>query len=239
MAALHRLEQDADIHAFRHDKRLAREPAQIQPLMRIFMEMMQEVLHVQEADDMVFILAADRIAREPPLDDGLHRLLHAVFEVYADHIRTRHHDFPRIQVGKVKDIVHEVGFRLVDEALTAALLHEQANLLLGVRISVRLAVDIDTEQVFRHEIRRLVHEPDDGIRQTLDDDERQGDREHDSLVALESQCLRCELAKYDMTACDERESDRQRQRMSYDIIETEPPRHGQYELRHGRLTNPA
>ena len=89
---------------------------------------------MQEADDMVLVLVADRVARELLLEDGMEVLVHRVLEVEADHVRARRHDLADVEVREVEDVVDEVDLRVVDEALAVALLHEQAYLFLGVGV---------------------------------------------------------------------------------------------------------
>ena len=82
---------------------------------------------------MVFILVADWIACHLLFKNRREVLFVGLVEVEADHIGTRHHNFADVALGEVKDVIDEINFRIVDESLLAAFLHEQTNFLWIVR----------------------------------------------------------------------------------------------------------
>ena len=192
---------------------------------------------MQEADDMILVLLADRIARELLLEDDMEVRVEVVAEVEADHVRTRRHDLAHIEVGEVKDVVDEVRLRVVDEPLLVTLLHEQADFLLRVRL-LAVAVRLEAEPV-RDPVRDMVEQPDERIHDALEDEHGQRDGQHDFLDALDGHRLRRELAEHDMAARDDGERERERDGVPDGVRESERLRDGQDERRDGRLADPA
>ena len=65
-------------------------------------EVAQQVLGQQNADDVVLVLADHREARVPGFDDLRQELLGRLVDVDHVHLRARHHDVARLQLGDLQ-----------------------------------------------------------------------------------------------------------------------------------------
>ena len=159
---------------------------------------------MQKADDVVLAPVADWIAREPLLHRHLNALFQRVLKIEADHVRARNHDLAHGEIGEVKDVVDEFQFRLINEALAMTLLHEDADLLFRMRHILLLRHDGEAH-AFLRPVRDVIQQPDERIHDALEDEERQGDRERDTLDLANRNVLRNQLAAHDVQRGDEKE----------------------------------
>ena len=82
---------------------------------------------MHNAKHMVLILMHQRVARMPCSHYLGNIFFKTVFNVQAYHILTRHHNFTRHAVGKVKNIIKQAAFHMVKLAalFTGAYYHTQ------------------------------------------------------------------------------------------------------------------
>ena len=192
---------------------------------------------MDKADDVIFVLVADRIARLLLLDDGLDAVGGRIIEIEADHIRARHHDLTCVQLGKGKDLVNEVRLRAVDKPLAKALLHQETNLLLRVCVLV-FALDLIAEfaaDVIRH---RVEH-PDKGAHDAAKEHHGKRDRKEDALHVGNRHRLRRQLAEHDVERGDEGKGNRERDRVPDLVRQPHVLRRGQNQYGNRRLAHPA
>ena len=78
----------------------ARDPALVHRL--------EEVAHVEDADDLVERAAVDGVARVRRFDHGLQRLLGRQVDGERDHLGPRHHHVGDFLVGEVEDLVEHL-----------------------------------------------------------------------------------------------------------------------------------
>ena len=192
---------------------------------------------MDEADDVILVLFAERIARELFLEDDVEVRVEIVLDVEADHVRARRHDFADVEVGEIKDVVDEVGLGIVDEALLVAFLHEQADFFLGVRLFA-LTGRLETH-ASGDPVRDVVQQPDERVHDALENEHRQRDGQDDMLDVLDRHRLRRKLAEHDVAARDDGESERERNRVPDSVIEACHPRERQDQRRDERLADPA
>ena len=191
---LHRAEQNAAVHALRHDQSLPYIAAQIERFPAH--ERREEILHMDKSDDVILVLVADGIARLLFLKDGLDAFGRRIVEVEADHIRARHHDLTCVQLREREYIVDEIRLCAVDETLPVALLHEQADLLLRVRILVlpcHLISEMSADVVCNG-----IEYPDEGLHDFAKEHHRERDREHDAFHVRDRHGFRRQLAEHDV-----------------------------------------
>ena len=185
---------------------------------------------------MVFVLTANRITRELLRKNRLQVFLETVLQIEADHIRARRHNLAHVERREVKDVIHEAGLGIIDEALLMTFLHEQADFLLGVRVLAR--ADRDAEPM-RDPVCHMVEQPDKGIHQPVKNQYGQRHVQHDFLHVVDGHRLWRELTEDNMPARDDGKGHGQRQRMPELVAEAQPLRHRQDEPRHKGLANPA
>ena len=151
---------------------------------------------MDKADDVILVLVADGIARLLFLKDGLDAFGRRIVEVEADHIRARHHDLTCVQLREREYIVDEIRLCAVDETLPVALLHEQADLLLRVRILVlpcHLISEMSADVVCNG-----IEYPDEGLHDFAKEHHRERDREHDAFHVRDRHGFRRQLAEHDV-----------------------------------------
>ena len=73
----------------------------------------------------------------------------------------------------------------------------------------------------------------------MEDEHRQGHAQHDLLDVLDGHRLRRQFAEHDVQARDDREGERQRNRVADDIVESDGVRDRQDQRRDGRFADPA
>ena len=192
---------------------------------------------MDKSDDVILVLVADRIARLLLLQNRLDALGGCIVKVEADHIGARYHDLTRVQLREREDIIHEVRLCTIDQPLPIALLHQEADLLLRVRVLV-LPLHIVAEFA-ADRIRDGVQNPDKGTHDAAEEHHRECNREHDVLDVRNRHGLWCKLAEHDVQRGDDRKGNRKRNRVPNLVRQPEHMRHGQDERRNRGLTHPA
>ena len=113
----HELQEFRRRHDFRHHEDGPLDEIQIAALMDVEVH---DILDMDQAQDVVLVVFAERIARMARLADGLHMLTHRIFRIEADDVLTGHHDFLGQAVGEIEDVADEFAFDLINLAFFMA-----------------------------------------------------------------------------------------------------------------------
>ena len=139
--------------------------------------------------------------------------------------------------GEIKDIIDKIRLGIIDEPLTVALLHKQADFLFRVGIlplGGRLKAHAPSDPVGY-----MVEQPDKRVHELVEDQHRQGHGQHDLLDTLDGHGLRGELTQDDVASRDDGERQHQRDRMPDRRIDAHCLRDRQDQHGHSRLADPA
>ncbi|MNN66754.1 hypothetical protein D3C81_1823460 [compost metagenome] len=90
---------------------------------------------MNEAENMILITFAYRIPCPHAVKGNLHIFFNRQMIVQTDHFSTRDHNFTGHGIGKLKNIVHQSHFRVVDQTALVAFLHNDADFFFGMRCS--------------------------------------------------------------------------------------------------------
>ena len=192
---------------------------------------------MDEPDDVVLVGVADRIARQLFGDGCIDTFAERILHVEAYHIGTRYHDFARVAVGEIEDVVHVVELFLVDVALTVAFFHQDAYLFFRMR---RVAF-ARYGQTCRLERERcyLVEKPDDGVHHLMKKDHRPCRKQRERFCLLNSERFRRKFADDDMECRDDGERNGKCYGMDCHIREAHADERRLDELGDGRFPDPA
>ena len=130
--ALHRREKIRHLHVLRHEERLV--DRVFHDVSTGLIRQTEVILRIEYTDDIVIILATDRIDRIAVAVDRLPPLTVRVLEVQHRHIRTVCADILHGQVVKLENVLDHLVFRRFDRPLLGTLIEHQFDILLGYLI---------------------------------------------------------------------------------------------------------
>ncbi len=131
LPALELVEQVVDRHRLGHEDRRAQERPEGGPGRGVGLQVRQEVLGVEDADDLVDRLLVDRDPRVALLDDEVDRLLERRVRPDPGDRDARDHDLVDAPLAELDDRVDHLLLLGLEDALLAAALDDQAELLGG------------------------------------------------------------------------------------------------------------
>jgi len=97
------LKQDVEALAFGDEHRGPQALADVELPFPALREVAQQVLGEQDSGDLVAVLAYDREARVPGLDDDRQDALGRLVALDHDHLRARHHDVANLRLRDLQD----------------------------------------------------------------------------------------------------------------------------------------
>ena len=127
--ALHRRKQIRHLHVLRHEERLV--DRVFHNISTGLIRQTEVILRIEYTDDIVIVLAADRIDRIAVAVDRLPPLTVCILEVQHRHIRTVCADILHGQIVKLENVLDHLVFRRFDRTLLGALVEHQLDVLLG------------------------------------------------------------------------------------------------------------
>ena len=190
--ALHRREKIRHLHVLRHEERLV--DRVFHDVSTGLIRQAEIVLRIEYTDDIVVILATDRIDRIAVAVDRLPPLTVRVLEVQHRHIRTVCADILHGQVVKLEDVLDHLVFRRFDRTLLGTLIEHQLDILLGHLILDILRPDAHHAQYTIGRGGKEPYERGENRRCKIQDT---GDAECDLLGIGLCQPLRNQLAEHD------------------------------------------
>ena len=110
---LHAAEQLVRILCLRHKKRFVEHPPDVAFLQRVFPKLDHDILHVENADDIVNAFLVYRNPAVPRLKDLIDLRLKRIFNVNGKHITSRHHDLLGCPLIKLKHRVDHLTLIIV------------------------------------------------------------------------------------------------------------------------------
>ena len=97
----------------------------------VLVDAARDVLEVDDAEDVVDVLADDRDAAEAAAQRQRHRLAQRPPALDDDHLGARHHDLAHDRVAELEDRVDHVALVVLDEPALLGEVDEVAQLRLG------------------------------------------------------------------------------------------------------------
>ena len=138
LAALEGVELVVDRGGVRHEPRLARQRAHVEPIDGPAgpPERRQQILGMQHANDVVGFVLPDRHARELALDNVVDNLVRVVGNVDGLHLGAVDHDVVELQFLEIKHAAEALRLALVDGAFLGRQLDGTAQFVGGENIGV-------------------------------------------------------------------------------------------------------
>src|ERR1044071_4391604 len=137
LGLLHIFEQRLNGFALRHEIGRAHTVGHRLPYLRPFAKR-QQVAHVDDAFDVIQVLAINGQARVLRFDDQLARVGDGRAHVQRDHLQARAHDFADQRIAELDDRLDHLAFALFDDALFLADVDEGLNLAQGLVFALGL-----------------------------------------------------------------------------------------------------
>ena len=176
------------------------------------MDRPEEVAHVEDADDVVERVSIDRVARERRVDDrARERSSGGMSTEIADHLGARHHHRGDLLRGEVEDLVEHLLLGLLELADVLGRGDRVADVL--ARVGDHPGRRGLHAQEPEDDVRGLLEQPDERVRDPREPVERDGERDRERLGLLQRDRLRHELADDDGEVREDRERDQERDRV--------------------------
>ena len=134
-----------ELHGFGNVDRLQQQIGQLHIL--VVYQLLQQMLHIQDAHHMVNGALVDRITGELGLSDGIEDMIHAVMELKTNDIDTGSQNIRRVQIGEFQGGLQQFGLAFVDNAFVLSGIQQVFQLLLGNGNSPLIPFPQDTEEV--------------------------------------------------------------------------------------------
>ena len=177
----------------------------------------EQIAHVEDADDVVERPPVDRIARERRVHDGFQALLGRQVDRERHDLGTGHHHVRGLLVREVKDLVEHLLLLLLDLAMLGRLGDEHAELRLGEDI-VLAAGRLQPEPA-QHDLRRSLQYPDQRAEEREERAHGCGHGERRPLGVLKCDAFWNELADHDVQVREDQVGDRYGERGRHQRIE--------------------
>ena len=210
-------QQRRQILGLGHVVRLAQQLLDVDVVDPPVVEGLEEVAHVQDADDLVDGVTVGRVARVGRVDDGVQALLGR--EVDRDHhdLGLGDHDVVGLLVGEVEDLVDQLLLDLLDAARLPALGDDHPDVLLGVGVHAR-GRRLDPEQL-RDRIRGHLEQRDNRLCTAREQLDRRREPDRESLCPLERDRLGHQLAEHHAQVGQDHEREREGEARRQDRVE--------------------
>jgi hypothetical protein len=178
---------------------------------------LEEVAHVQDADDVVERLAEDGVARVGRVEDDGERLLGRHVDRDRGHVRFRHHHVGDVLVAEDEDLVDHLALVLLDLPLLRRARDEHPQL--GLRVNLALGAGRLEPEGVENRVTRGLQRPDE--RAENGQEPAHGDRDPKSrpLRVPERSALRHELAEHDVEEAENRVRDEDGENRRHPLVE--------------------
>ena len=188
---LHVAEQGVGLNGLRHEVRRADGAGHY--ALPTLIRQAEVLLGVQNAHHIVRTVLAHGVAGVPRVVDGLGPIVHGVVQPQQIHIRAVGGDLFGGQVVKLKDVLDELLFLMVDAAVLAAGVHHHADVLLAHLLLGLVGINAQQPQ---YAVGRRAQQPHNGREQLGDDSDEPGDVQRYLLRLLHGNALGHQLAEH-------------------------------------------